>query len=258
MRRILYALLFLHIALLFFMVTHSRCEDRLAGGGATMMMVGGTAAAGGGGGGTVTYIGGNLGDGGPSASSIGVTYTATAGNLVVAWAGWDGTPGTVSLSDGTSSFTGGTQAHNSDGADTYGQFFYLLSSNGGSKTYTVSFGATVDWSTLTVIEFHVTSGTWAFDAQNTGTGNSTACASGVITTASTSEAVIGGYRSGSVSTTSSEQINGVAATEDAAVSPNSLDSVWYRIPVATFAGGTASATVTSQRWICNVIAFKAQ
>ena len=216
------------------------------------------AAGGGGGGGTVTYVGGNLGDGGASASSIGVTYTATAGNLVVAWAGWDSTPGTVSMSDGTSAFTAGTQAHNTDGADTYGQFFYLLSANGGSKTYTVTFGATVDWPTLTIMEFNVTSGTWLLDAQNIGTGYSTAAASGAINTASTSEAVVGGYRSGSVGTTSSELINGVSATEDAAISPNGLDSVWYRIPVATFSGGTASATVANQRWIVNVISFKAQ
>ena len=201
------------------------------------------------------HVQGNSNSGGENESSIAVSLTGiTAGNLLVVWLTWGTADGAPTLSDGTSSFTAGTKVSISGG---YGQFFYRLSANGGNKTITATFSPNVDYPEITVSEIAASSGIWAFDAQNTGTGTSASPASGVINTSGTEEVVFGGCNPANYpDTTSSELINGVAAIEPT-YSPAFLSSVWYRLLSATFSNGNASATLPgSQDWVCNIIAFK--
>ena len=189
----------------------------------------------------------------PSGSSGAVTLNGiTAGNLIVVFVRWESGDATPSVSDGTTTFTAGTKKFQSP---LYGQYFYLLSANSGNKTITATMGATRDWIHVFAVEFHAT-GAWAFDTSAIDGGSGTTINSGNINTTGTEEVVFGMYGTGGVGTTSSEQINGVAATEDATYSPTGNSSVWYRILSATFSGGAASATVASQNWVCAVVAFK--
>lgn len=192
-----------------------------------------------------------------SATTVAVSLTGvTAGNLIVCFIKGEGGSVSITVSDGTSTLADGTRTDSTSGG---AQFSYLLSANGGNRTYTATFGAAQTFRRIFVIEFSYTGGsTGSLDAQNTGSGTSTAPASGTITTTGTDEVVLGFYVDFSGQLSTSEQINGVAADfvlDNPAVAN---DAMWYRILSATFSGGTASATIAvSGEWICNVIAIKA-
>jgi hypothetical protein len=202
------------------------------------------------------YGGSGLGD--PSnLASVGVALTGVgAGNLIVFWCKHEGATTTYTVSDGTTTLTNGTIVNHGNG-DLHGVWAYLLVANSGSKTYTVTFGASRPYVRLHVWEFSYT-GTASLDTQNTGSGSSSAPASGAITTAATDEVVLGGYGEYSAGTPSSPLVNSVAATGSQLDAPTgALTSSWYRLLAATFAGGTASLTLSgSGDWICNVIALQ--
>ena len=175
-----------------------------------------------------------------------------AGNLIVLWVKWEGTTsGGATVSDGTSSLTMGTLSD--PGNTAVGQFAYLLSANGGNRTYTVTFPSGYSYPRLRIAEFSY-SGTVSLDAQNIGSGNSTACASGNIATTGTDEIVLGGYAEYSSNVLSSPLINGAASTF---ISGGTYGKMWYSILTATFSSGNASATLNgNSNWVCNIIAFK--
>lgn len=202
-----------------------------------------------------THINGNFKQNGATGvSSDSITINGvTAGNLIVFYATWNGSNGgTVDVSDGTTTFQKGTLVAQS--TVVWGQMFYLLSANGGNKTYTITWSTDVDYPGMTVSEFNA-SGAWSFDAQNTGSASSTSISTGNISTSGTSEVVYAGQGNDGGYSPSSPQINGSAGTV-----PNygaGSDRVWYRLLSATFSNGAATATITTSPWVCNVIAFKA-
>ncbi len=189
-------------------------------------------------------------------ASLGVALTGVgAGNLVAVWTKFEGAATTVSVSDGTSAFTNGTMVDHSNG-DLHGSWSYLLVGNSGNKTFTATFGASRPYPRVHVWEFSYT-GTLVLDAQNTGSGNGATPASGAITTAGTDEVVLGSYGEYNAGLVTAPLINGAAADGSRINSPlGSLSASWYRLPGATFAGGTASCSITiGDDWLCNVIAF---
>ena len=175
----------------------------------------------------------------------------TAGNLIVLWVKWEGTTtGGATVSDGTTSLTMGTLSDPGD--NTVGQFAYLLSANGGNKTYTVTFPTGATFPRLRIAEFSY-SGTISLDAQNIGSGDSAAPASGNITTTGTDEIVLGGFSESALVTLSSPLINASAATF---VVGGVHTKMWYRIVTSTFTGNASATSDTSSFWVSNVIAFK--
>jgi hypothetical protein len=186
-----------------------------------------------------------------------------AGHLVVISYNWENTGTVTSFSDGTSTLANGThQVHANN--DMHGQFFYLLSANGGNKTYTPTTSGTLTFSSWTIAEFAYNN-TASLDVQNVGTGTSTALASGAITTTGTVELVLGNY--GKYSSESvdisdgSPKINAVTAHGIPTAAPGSTPTqwMWYRLLTATFSGGTSTATLTGSReWVGNIISFKSQ
>jgi hypothetical protein len=177
----------------------------------------------------------------------------TAGNLIAVWVQWEAADGAPTVSDGTSSLVAGTKANS--GTAVYGQWFYLLSANSGDKTFTATFSPAVNSPEIFVTEVRRTSGTWALDAQNTGSGSSNSALSGTIN-ASADSFVFGGYGpSGTGEILSAMKINAVEAFQPPYTPQDG--AIWHRPLTAAFTGGAASATMGgSAAWVCNIIAFK--
>jgi hypothetical protein len=142
------------------------------------------------------------------------------------------------------------------GTSVYGQWFYLLSATSGDKTFTATFSPAVNSPEIFVTEVRRASGTWALDAQNTGSGSSNSALSGTIN-ASTDSFVFGGYGpSGTGEILSATKINAVEAFQPPYTPQDG--AIWYRTLTAAFTGGAASATMGgSAGWVCDIIAFKA-
>ena len=126
----------------------------------------------------------------------------------------------------------------------------------GNKTYTATFtGGARSYARIVVWEFSY-SGTASFDTDDT-TGQGaypTNPSSGAITTTGTDEVVLGGYGEYAGTTFTSFAVNGVAADGSVIVSGTAS---WYRLLLATFTGGTASAVITEgSAWICSALAIK--
>lgn len=190
---------------------------------------------------------------GTSLDSNAVSLTGVgAGNLIAIWFKTEGTVGTPTCSDGTSSLTVrsvNTHANN----DLHGCFAYLLSANSGNRTYTFTPGGSPSFQRIIVMEFSLSAAA-TFDTDiATADGTSTAPNSGNITTAGTDELVLGGYGEYSDSTLSARLINGSAA--DANVDA-SATSMWRRAVNATFTGAASATLSPSAAWICSAIAFQ--
>lgn len=177
-----------------------------------------------------------------------------AGNLIVLWFKTEGTIGTPTVSDGTSSLS--VRPVNSHGnGDLHGFFAYLLSANSGNPvTYTVTPGGSGSFKRIVAMQFSYTGGSISFDTDiATADGTSTAPNSGNITTTGTDELVLGGYGEYSDSTVSSRLINGSAADGNV---DSSQTSLWRRAVGATFTGAASCTIGPSAAWICSAIAFK--
>jgi hypothetical protein len=193
-------------------------------------------------------------------TTLDVTYSATAGSLLVGWCKHEGGAGalTVARSDGTEAWSLGTLVAHSNG-DLHARFAYLLSCTGGaSVTYRMTTGST-PFRSFHLYEFSY-SGTSSLDVQNTGQGSSTAPTSGNVTTTGTDEVALGGYGEYSTIVVTTPEINATAADGSIIFNSGNFTASWYRLLSATFAGGHANCTIpggAGQDWICNVIAFKA-
>src|SRR3990167_91558 len=191
-------------------------------------------------------------------TSLNVTVSSTgAGNLIVIYVGWEGAAGsTISVSDGTSSFTLATLK---DATDNHAQFLYLLVSNSGKTTITVTWSLTRTFRRAHVWEFSYTD-TASLDVESTNTATNNAPTSGVVTTTGTDEVVLGCYKEYAALVLTSPLINAVAAAGSISNSPaGSYSSTWYRILTATFTNGAATGTLsTGAALICNLISFKAE
>lgn len=180
----------------------------------------------------------------------------TAGNLIVAVVFWEGPTTTVSVSDGTSSFTVGNAGVNPDTID--GEWdirqcvAYLLSANSGNKTYTLTLGAARQTVALHVLEF---SGDhdWSLDGQASyGYGRGTTETSGSLTTTGTNVVCVGWGRMWASGGYSSQTIGGSTATE---ATDNGGYSGYTAYRIATLSSGTAVATSSNQYWLSGLVAF---
>lgn len=218
------------------------------------------------GGGAFTFVSRTLANSSAEASAEATTISKTvtgisAGSLVVVWVkGENTTVATLSVSDGTSSLTGGTKTEHANG-ELRGQFFYITSSvASGSVTYTATYtgGSGNSFRSMIVMEFTYT-GTCAFDTQATNqSASSTAVTSTSMTTsADTNHVVIGGYGEFSNATLSSALVAGAAADGLFQLSATNFTGMWRKTFTSGTVTGAATATLSSaQPWICNGIAFK--
>ena len=175
-----------------------------------------------------------------------------AGDLVVIFAGGGSTTTITDVSDGTSSFTAGTS--NTSNTEQC-QFWYLLSSVAtGAPTYTITYSASTLNRTADVFVFRPSS-PCVMDVQRADQNNpnSSAPASGNITTTGTDEMVVFAvYKEGST-TYSNRLINSLAVT-DSTGQTNSDAS--YRAFASTFTGQGELTLSGNTRWCCNIISFK--
>jgi hypothetical protein len=192
-----------------------------------------------------------------SSTTVAVTQTSVvAGSLKIAWVKHEGGTGSITLSDGTSAFTGDTYQGHSN-TDLGGQFFYLLSSvASGSVTYTATFNSARTFRSIMVWEYTY-SGTASFDTSNRAQSSSSAAvASGNITTTGTDEVVIGSYGEYSARTISSAQINGVAADHTHQFTTINFTASWDRVVSSTFTGEATGTITGAEAWLGHIIAIK--
>jgi len=181
-----------------------------------------------------------------------------AGNLIVAYVKHESTDTTFAFSDGTSSFTLGTEVNSA--SPMAGIFAWLLSANSGNRTYTLTLGASCAHVNFVVTEYSYdhANGTCEFDAQATGQGSGTSAVSGAITTSGTNCIALGGVSKFSAGVVSNFNIGGVAGGNMVPIASSAFQDaqaqIWSR--VTTLSSGTASITVPSDDWICNIVAFK--
>jgi len=199
-----------------------------------------------------THVQGNSNTGSETITLNGIT----AGNLIVLNFAWDGYGTVTGVSDGTSSLTGLTK-YSFPGADNI-QCWYLLSANGGNKTFTVTTSGNIESQVLFVSEFNA-SGAWSFDVENGANGFNTAPDTGNISTTGTDEVVICGNKLAQIGATlSNPLINAVTPTEPAYSPAGTYHHLFYRLLTATFSNGSASGTYsTNTYWVWNLTGFKA-
>jgi len=181
-----------------------------------------------------------------------------AGHAILAWVKHEGAPTTITVSDGTTSFSPGTKTNHSNG-DFSGQWFYLPSSvASGTVTYTASFSVAKPFCSIIVWEYSYT-GTASLDTEATNQSNgSTAVTSTNLTTSATNTVVLGGYGEYSPELLSAALVNGSAANTLMQLASSSVSGAWARIMSGTFTGA-ATATLSgggTDDWICNAIALK--
>lgn len=195
------------------------------------------------------YVGGGTASNDVAGTTLDITYTVTSGTCLLVWCKHEGAAGSISVakSDGTNTFTMDTQIHETTFNDCHGVMGVLLThSMSGSTTFRMTTGS-VPYRRFFLMEFSY-SGTASADgsnqAQSDGGGSDTTVNSGNITTTGTDEIVVGGYGEYSAATTSSEQINSVAA--DGKLTVASYPTMWRRLVTSTFTGAaTATATGAS-------------
>jgi len=206
-----------------------------------------------------SYVQSASGKGGSSASSISVSLTGVgAGNLIVVYASWyNATYPTATCSDGTSTLEALTAV---SAWNNKSQIFYLLSANGGDKTYTVTFANSSGPRTVFVWEFASTGDTWYYDTSNQGSAQgSTTASSGVITTQSTypqvivSNGVLGNY----AASTSSPLIGSYTPTEPATSPIDTYDHQYYLLNQTVTSGAATVSYSTNTDWVRNVAALYA-
>jgi hypothetical protein len=191
-----------------------------------------------------------------SGTTLGAQLTnVAAGNLIVVATGhYSAATVTMSCSDGTSSLTGTTQRNHVAGGRSI-RFFYLLSANSGTKTYTVTFSATATLPRIVVIEYDYT-GTCAFDQENwaESNGGTTALTTGNITATANAALMVCSHFNSNAADMTDAQIGGVAA--DRVITPATGDNIWDRAVTSGFGPGQGTGTANAN-WIAAIVNFKA-
>lgn len=192
---------------------------------------------------------------GSSVASISVGATIGSQSVVVAFTKHESGVTTITTSDGTSTFLNGNYQNN-PGSNSHGQFGYLLLGNAGSKTFQSAFGANRDFPSIIVMEYSFTGFQMLLDDQKSASGTSTAPNSGNLSCTGQEGVAFGGYAEISTNTTSSEQINGVAA-DGATRNPGSnFTSMWRKTYNAPFTGAASGTLGSSVAWACCGLALK--
>ena len=200
-------------------------------------------------------------------SAAGTTLDATsslnvaAGDLLVAWCGHESTNGTfaVAKTTGGNDFTfDAIDELNHSNSDLNASFGYLLSASADASFTARLTTQSKPFRILIVAQFRPDAGEIVTkEARNGQESGSSAVSSGNISPGGDDLAVVGGYKPYGGIALTSEQINGVAATEPTG-SPQDLSAIWYRILTVGFTDGAATATVVGGvEHLAAVIAFKA-
>src|SRR6185503_8015233 len=146
-----------------------------------------------------------------------------------------------------------TQVH-SNGDLTMHLGYLLNASADASCTFKLTLSSAASFVRFQVLIFAAGAGeTFSFDVAKIGQGTGTAISSGNATTSGDTVSM-GAFGEYTGTTTSSEQINGVGATEP--LSPLSDASAWYRVVTGGYTGASSATIGSSSEWLCGLIALK--
>lgn len=195
-----------------------------------------------------------------SDTSVTLSLTVSAGDLVVVMMKWEGADTTITGDIGGEALTEWANAGNPHIRLTNEPWctclYKINTALTGSQTITLTLGAARGFKEYCAMSYTPTAGTVSTNGTpNSGLGTSTSPASGNITTTG-SDMVIFGFNAGYGSQLSSPLINGNAAEEAVEPATASRDSqLWARRESAGFTGQAAATLAGSARWACGVIAF---
>lgn len=183
--------------------------------------------------------------------------TVGTGDAIVILTAHEDTAGTVSISDGTSSFTGATQ-DTMESVPLTARLFYLLASVAtGTVTYTVNWGGGTTFRRLLAYRFTYT-GTASLDGETATDWSAASGAnptSGNISPAGTDNVTIGYFADGSGNVESDPEINNVNATGSLAGSFGDL--LWYRTHTVGFTGAADVTMDVASNGVIGILSMKA-
>src|SRR3989344_4488478 len=214
--------------------------------------------------GTFTAVQSAVGQGDTGSGSVSASLTGVSdGNLLVIWLGHEDGTGLSGLVHPAPTVTDDLGAHLvrasfREQSNHYAGFHYMLSANGGNRTFTANFVFNQSYRRMLVWEFSYSGGAVRFDAESINSASSgTAITSGAISTTYADAVVFGAEYNHSGDTKTSPTINGAAATGIVKDSPERYAALWYVVQTSTFAGGNAAVTQSSSTvWFGDIIAFK--
>lgn len=195
------------------------------------------------------------------------SLNVAVGDLLVAWCTNESGSTTRSIAKNSGSpannfsFDAGDAINHTDGALS-GQFGYLLSA---AADATATFRLTTtskDIRRVIIAQYRPDAGatvTKDKSANSATNASGISAVSGNVTTTGTDEVAVGGYGQDSGATLSSMAINAIAATEPTGspIPAGAGSHLWYRLLLATFAGGNASGTQSSGgNYVMGIISFK--
>lgn len=228
----------------------------LTAGGAT------AGVGGGGGGGPFTFIASASGSDDASDTDVATSSTlnVASGDLLIAAVQWEDTDTTVTISDGTNSFTfdTGEDVHSASNEINLYPMYVLSASANATATFTATLGASRAYKKIAVMQYRPSGGTTSKDISGTreNNGSGSTITTGSFSTTGSDGVVCGTagiYTSG---TWVSPTINSVAADESVAPSGQ---TIWCRRVTASLSSVTASDSYTfSSFWAATAIAFKSE
>ena len=218
--------------------------------------------------GSASYVkscGYNANNSSPQTSTTCSLTSVAAGDLITVCSTWLIIPQTItfSVSDGTSTLTNGSVAYDGySGNPFYGQCAYLLSANSGNKTYTITYGSGVTYSTIWVEEFHTTGGSWHYATAPSpqAGGYSSPATTNTFTTTGTNQVITMGWQYAYVGASpTGASIGGntpiLDSTASSAIGGSQNKYYLLNTPVT---GGSGSVTFTgASYWVNLVMAFNA-
>lgn len=183
-----------------------------------------------------------------------VTLSIQAGDLIVAATSCGDNTATITVSDGTNTYTKLTKFTYTPDDYRAGQVHYVLASAvGGSVIFACT--CSPDAQRELFVWVFRPSATPVIDQSNgSGNASSTSVTSGNVTTTGTDELSVGWQENESVAAPSSMQINGVAA-EDTLVCGNNF-SMWYVRESATYTGAATCTIASAGRSLGLIATFK--
>lgn len=175
------------------------------------------------------------------------------GDTVLVVADGSGTP-TITVSDGTTSFTGLTAITTSNSGLTMRGSYLLASAASGTVPYTVTYSVAATSRNIEAYAF-TPSGTPSLDQQASDeTIASSSGSSGNITTTGTDELAFGYEANENQTVPSAMQINGTNATASIVSGENS--ALWYLATGSTFTGAATFTNASSTRNLTAIVSFK--
>jgi len=178
-----------------------------------------------------------------------VTYSPTAGNLLIVQAKFEGSGATstgCTWQNGGITMNGLQQCDNT-GAGDLGQRIWWGVASGTHGNFTCTFAGSATFIRCRVFEFSKAGGTWGIDQQSmpaTTAANGTSFVTGAITTGADNSVCMAFYGEYTSGDPTSYQIGGVGGTL-LPVSTVNVGSTraWYLVKTAQMVAGTGTATV---------------